>query len=75
MTDEKLSPLKSIRKYCLECCCESFNEVKLCPKKDCVLYRYRLGKSGNSKNLTEEQKEATRKRLAKWREMRKPKSL
>lgn len=27
----KLTPMKAIRKKCLECSCGSFNEVKLCP--------------------------------------------
>jgi len=74
---EKLSPLKTIRKYCLTCCCESVVEVRLCPAKDCALYAYRFGKTGRSRisKLTEEQKEASGERLAKWRETRKPKSL
>lgn len=38
------SPIKSIRKYCLECCCYSANEVRLCPTKECPLYPYRFGK-------------------------------
>jgi hypothetical protein len=39
-----LSPLKSIRKYCLDCSNDSPKEVKLCPNKDCPLYVYRFGK-------------------------------
>lgn len=39
-----LSPLKSIRKYCLGCCLDSPQEVKLCPSKDCPLYPFRFGK-------------------------------
>lgn len=39
------SPIKSIRQYCLECCCYSSNEVKLCPTKECPLYPYRFGKN------------------------------
>ena len=39
----KLTPMKAIRKKCLECSCGSFNEVKLCPIKTCALYGYRMG--------------------------------
>lgn len=38
------SPVKAIRAYCLWCCCESSNEVKLCPETDCPLHSYRFGK-------------------------------
>ena len=31
----KLTPMKAIRKKCLECSCGSFNEVKLCPIEKC----------------------------------------
>lgn len=44
-----LTPIKSIRAKCLDCCCGSSNEVKLCPKGPsaeipCALYEYRFGK-------------------------------
>ena len=40
-----LSPLKAIRKYCVEdCCCDQSAEVRLCPVNDCELYPYRFGK-------------------------------
>ncbi len=38
------TPVKSIRKHCLWCCCGSFNLVKDCPVTDCPLWSYRLGK-------------------------------
>jgi len=38
------TPVKSIRKHCLECCCGSFALVKNCLTKDCPLWPYRLGK-------------------------------
>jgi len=38
------TPLKSIRRKCLDCCCGSSHEVSLCPVKDCALYSYRFGK-------------------------------
>lgn len=40
---EPTTTLKAIRLKCLDCCCGSANEVKLCPIKDCPLYTYRLG--------------------------------
>lgn len=38
------TPLKSIRRYCLWCCNNQFNEIKLCPKTDCPFFPFRLGK-------------------------------
>ena len=38
------TPLKSIRKKCLDCCCGSHKEVRLCPVIKCALYPYRMGK-------------------------------
>ena len=38
-----LTPVRAIRAYCLDCCCNSMFEVKLCPSKKCSLYPYRLG--------------------------------
>lgn len=34
---------KAIRLKCLDCCCGSSKEVKLCPCSNCPLYTYRLG--------------------------------
>lgn len=51
-----LTPLKAIRKKCLECSNYQYKEVELCPIKDCPLYPYRLGKrpstiKGNAKSM------------------------
>ena len=40
----KLTPMKAIRKKCLDCSGGSFKEVELCPIDDCFLYTYRFGK-------------------------------
>ncbi|MFA6599827.1 MAG: hypothetical protein WC352_02450 [Candidatus Omnitrophota bacterium] len=40
---KNLTPLKAIRKKCLECSCFSPKEVRLCPITDCALYEYRFG--------------------------------
>lgn len=42
-----LRPLKAIRAKCLDCCCGSAHEVRLCPCEDCSLYPYRFGKNPN----------------------------
>jgi hypothetical protein len=41
----KVTPLRAIREYCLECSNNSFVEVKNCPVRDCPLYLYRLGRN------------------------------
>ena len=46
-----LSPLKSIRQKCLDCCCGQMAEVKLCPCEDCALYPYRMGNNPNRKGI------------------------
>ena len=54
------SPAKAIRAYCLECCCESTQEVRLCPAEECPLHAFRMGKNPyrRSHALTDEQKNA-----------------
>ena len=38
-----LAPLKAVRNKCLDCCCESADEVRLCPVEDCSLWPFRMG--------------------------------
>lgn len=38
-----LTPIKSIRAKCLDCCCGSSSEVRRCAAKNCPLYPYRMG--------------------------------
>ncbi len=38
-----MTPMRAIRLKCLDCCCESSTEVKLCPDQDCPLWGYRSG--------------------------------
>ncbi len=40
----KLTPLKSVRKFCLDCCGESQRAVKLCPAESCPIHRFRMSK-------------------------------
>jgi len=41
------TPVKSIRLYCLECCCNQKSEVSRCELVDCPIYPFRLGKNPN----------------------------
>jgi hypothetical protein len=66
---EITSPLKAIREKCLDCCCWSESEVRLCTAVDCALYYFRMGKNNSPKHkkkeLTDEQREAMRKNFEK----------
>jgi hypothetical protein len=39
-----MTPMKAIRAKYLDCCCGSFQEVRLCTVEKCPLYPYRFGK-------------------------------
>lgn len=39
-----LTPIKSIRAYCIECSGGMAKEVRLRPIEECPLYPYRMGK-------------------------------
>lgn len=60
---DSASPLKRIRQYCLQCSGDSANEVKNCTIKACPLYDLRFGKSGRTRSMTDEQKQAAAERL------------
>ena len=47
MEEKRTSPLKAIRLKCLDCCCGSAHEVKLCTAVKCPLHLFRLGKNPN----------------------------
>lgn len=66
MEEKKISPMKAIRLKCLDCCCGSANEVKLCTVTRCPLYPFREGHNPYTKKreYTEEQREAQRARMA-----------
>ena len=38
-----LAPLRAARHKCLDCCCESAEEVQLCPVEGCPLWPFRFG--------------------------------
>lgn len=67
MEGKRTSPLKAIRLKCLDCCCGSSNEVKLCPVAGCALYPFREGINPNRKprEYTPEQRAAMAARLSK----------
>ncbi|NLL92287.1 MAG: hypothetical protein GX222_07765 [Ruminococcaceae bacterium] len=41
---ERLTRSKAIRAKCLDCCCGSAKEVRLCSIKSCALWRFRMGR-------------------------------
>ena len=41
---DRLTRKKAIRAKCLDCCCGSAKEVRLCPCRDCPLFPYRFGR-------------------------------
>lgn len=47
MKEKRATPLRVIRYKCLDCCCGSAHEVKLCTAETCPLYPFRLGKNPN----------------------------
>jgi len=53
----KLTPMKAIRKKCLDCCCGSSNEVLLCPAIKCPLWTYRSGHRPKTDILSTEEEE------------------
>ena len=61
---KNLSPIKSIRSYCLDCSNGSANEVKICPAENCPVYRYRLGTNPNiTRKYTDEQRRELAQRM------------
>ena len=48
----KLTPLKAIKKHCLECSGYEKKQVRECVIKDCVLFPFRQGSNPNRKGCT-----------------------
>lgn len=46
----KLTPMRAIRKKCLDCCAYQPREVRLCTAVNCPLYSYRLGHKPSKDN-------------------------
>ena len=51
--EERITRGKAIRLKCLDCCCGSAMEVRLCKSKACPLWRYRMGKELLPENHTD----------------------
>ena len=66
MEEKRISALKAIRLKCLDCCCGSSYEVKLCTVSGCPLYPFREGHNPYiaKREYTDEQKEAIKARLS-----------
>lgn len=65
----KLTPLKAIRKKCVDCSGYSVKEVRECVMPDCSLYPYRMGNNpsrkgqGRIKNIRNSDKAPTQLRV------------
>lgn len=60
-----MTPVKAIRAKCLDCCCGSAKEVRLCPAQDCPLYPFRIGHNPNiRREYTDKQRKVMAERLA-----------
>lgn len=71
MEDKKqTNPTKVIREKCLDCCCGSANEVKLCTAERCPLWPWRMGKNPYRKPPSEAQREAARLKMQKLQQQR-----
>lgn len=64
--DERISRGKAIRLKCLDCCCGSAHEVKLCSVEKCPLHPFRFGTDPYraKRELSPEQREQQRRTLA-----------
>lgn len=77
---KEVSPLKAIRLKCLDCSCNSLEEVRECFAKKCPLYQYRFGyrldengkkRKVKTSGMSEEQREQARQRMKEYQAKRK----
>lgn len=63
--EERITRGKVIRLKCLDCCCGSAHEVKLCPAENCPLHPFRFGSDPyrTKRKLSPEQRDALKSRL------------
>jgi hypothetical protein len=54
LTTVSLTPIRAIRKFCVECFGFSVYEVARCTSPNCPLFPYRLGKRADADGTTEE---------------------
>ncbi len=50
--NEKLTPLRAIKKHCFECSGYEKKQVRECMIKECVLFPFRQGSNPNRKGCT-----------------------
>lgn len=66
------SPLKAIKAFCVDCMGGQVTYVKDCTSTNCPLYKFRFGKNPyNTRQLTDEQRQAASERMKKVAEARK----
>lgn len=46
---------RSIRAKCLDCCCGSLKEVRVCEIEGCALWEWRMGKDPRRRSMSEEE--------------------
>ena len=70
------NPVKAIRAKCIDCCGGMMSMVQDCGIPSCPIYPFRSGKNPfrSKKEMSEEQKEAVKERLAKSRKSKKKES-
>lgn len=69
---DKITPLRAIKKHCLDCRFGSRKEVAACEDEDCSLYPFRLGKNPfrPNRSLSDEEKKKMVERLGRGRNER-----
>lgn len=70
------NPVKAIRVKCIDCCGGMMSMVQDCGIPSCPIYPFRSGKNPfrTKKEMSEEQREAVKERLAKSRKSKKKES-
>ncbi len=56
--------MKAIRAKCLDCCCDSRSEVRLCSIEKCPLHPYRMGHRPKGYNNPESEAECKNEQIA-----------
>jgi hypothetical protein len=57
MKKNYLTPIRAIRKFCLECSGGSVKEVRECIIKDCLLYDFRLGRNPRRRGINQRKRD------------------
>jgi len=63
MITKKISALQAVKYFCRECMGFNAAEVRRCTAPHCPLYPYRNGKTGMTRDLTDEQRQALSERV------------